>query len=99
MIVGTVREIKRHEYRVGLTPECVRSYRVHGHEVLTEKGCGEPAGFGDAEYAAAGARVLDTAAEVYQQAEMVVKVKEPLPEEYAFFRRDLVLYTKRWPGG
>jgi alanine dehydrogenase len=93
MIVGTVKEIKRHEYRVGLTPECVRSYVAHGHDVLVQRDAGAPAGFADAEYAAAGARLLDTAAEVYGQADMVVKVKEPLPEEYPFLRSDLVLYT------
>lgn len=93
MIVGTVREIKPHEYRVGLTPGCVRSYVGRGHRVLVQNGAGVPAGFPDGEYAAAGAELLPEAAAVYATAQMVAKVKEPLPEEYPFLRENLILYT------
>lgn len=93
MIVGTVKEIKPYEYRVGLTPDCVRSYVAHGHRVLVQTEAGSPAGFADGEYVAAGAELQPTAAAVYEQAQMVVKVKEPLPEEFRFLRPGLLLYT------
>lgn len=93
MIVGTVREIKPYEYRVGLTPDCVRSYVAHGHRVLVQEGAGSPAGFADGEYVAAGAELRSTARAVYEQVEMMVKVKEPLPEEFPLLRPGLLLYT------
>ena len=67
MNVGTVKETKRHEYRVGLTPDCVKSYCVHGHTVWVERGAGIGAGFEDDEYSAAGARLVDDAAAVWDQ--------------------------------
>jgi alanine dehydrogenase len=93
MIVGTPREIKNHEYRVGLTPESVFELVAHGHQVLVETGAGLGIGAGDAEYAAAGARITDTAEEVFATAEMIVKVKEPQPAERAMLREGQVLYT------
>lgn len=93
MIVGCVKEIKVKEFRVGLTPDAVKVYVNAGHNVIVEKGLGLGSGFADEEYVSAGAQIIDTAAEVWEKAEMVVKVKEPLPEEYPLFREDLILYT------
>lgn len=93
MRIGTVKEIKTHEYRVGLTPDNVSSFVGRGHEVLVEKGAGLGSGFMDEEYAAAGARMIDSAKEVWDTVDMMVKVKEPLEPEYPFFREGLILYT------
>lgn len=92
MIIGVPREIKTREYRVGMTPAGVRSLTSRGHEVLIEKSAGEGAGIRDADYVAAGARIVPHAADAWS-AEMVVKVKEPLAQEYGFFRENLILYT------
>ncbi|MET0248310.1 MAG: alanine dehydrogenase [Sphingobium sp.] len=93
MIVGTVREIKVHEYRVGLTPESVHELTAHGHDVLVENGAGEGIGAGDALYERAGATVVADAAEVFARAEMIVKVKEPQAGERAMLRPGHILYT------
>ncbi len=93
MVVGCVKEIKKHEYRVGMTPGNAKVYIANGHKVLIEKGAGVGSSFTDEEYAAAGATLLDTAKEVWEQAEMIVKVKEPLADEYCYLRKDLILYT------
>ncbi|MBQ6322452.1 MAG: alanine dehydrogenase [Lachnospiraceae bacterium] len=93
MKVGCVKEIKNNEFRVGLTPDNVKSYVNAGHSVLIERGAGLGSGFTDEEYAAAGATFADTAKEVWDSVEMMVKVKEPLPAEYPMFRKDLILYT------
>ena len=93
MRVGTVREIKNHEYRVGLTPESVRELAAHGHEVWVESGAGLGIGASDADYAAAGATIKDRAADIFAECEMVVKVKEPQPEERAQLREGQVLFT------
>ena len=93
MIVGCVKEIKNNEFRVGLTPDNVKSYVNSGHSVLIEKGAGIGSGFMDAEYETAGAQLADTAKEVWDKVHMMVKVKEPLPDEYAMFHPGLVLYT------
>jgi alanine dehydrogenase len=93
MIVGTVREIKNHEYRVGLTPESVHELTAHGHDVLVETGAGEGIGADDAAYRQAGAQIAATAAEVFARAEMIVKVKEPQPDERAMLRPGQILYT------
>ena len=92
MIIGVPKEIKTREYRVGMTPAGVRSLTARGHKVLVEKSAGEGSGIKDAEYVAAGASIVASAAEAWG-AEMVVKVKEPLKQEYGFFRENLVLYT------
>ena len=93
MKIGCVREIKNNEYRVGLTPDNVRAYVSAGHEVYIEKDAGTGSGFSDSEYANAGAVLIDNAAEVWNQSEMMVKVKEPLEEEYPLFHDGLILYT------
>ena len=93
MIVGTVKEIKTHEYRIGLTPACVKSYITRGHTVLFEKGAGMHAGFSDQDYEDSGARIVDSREEVFENAEMIVKVKEPQPEEYSLMKKDQILYT------
>jgi len=92
VIIGVPKEIKTREYRIGMTPAGVRSLTSRGHKVLVEKAGGEGAGIKDADYVAAGAQIVATAADAWG-AEMVVKVKEPLPSEYGFFRENLVLYT------
>lgn len=92
MKVGLVKEIKRHEYRVGLTPSCVSAYVQAGHEVLVEKDAGLGTGFSNDEYVNAGGKIIETKKEVYDTAEMVVKVKEPIPEEYDMIRKDQILY-------
>ena len=93
MKVGCVKEIKNNEFRVGLTPANAKAYRNAGHEVLIEKGAGLGSGFKDEEYAKAGAALFDTAKEVWDGCDMMVKVKEPLPEEYPLFHEGLILYT------
>ncbi|MBQ1312186.1 MAG: alanine dehydrogenase [Blautia sp.] len=93
MRVGCVKEIKNNEFRVGLTPDNVKSYVLAGHEVLIEEGAGEGSGFSDEEYKNAGAVLKATAREVWESAEMMVKVKEPLPQEYGLFHEGQILYT------
>ena len=93
MIIGVPKEIKDHETRVGLVPSGVVALREAGHEVLVETHAGEGSSLADEEYAEAGASILGTAAEVWQRADLVVKVKEPQKAEYGFFRPDLILFT------
>jgi alanine dehydrogenase len=93
MIIGVPKEIKRHEYRVGLTPHDVKSYIGHGHSVVLERGAGVGSGYTDDEYEAAGGQLRESAAEVFQQAQMIIKVKEPLPEEYDLLREGQILFT------
>jgi alanine dehydrogenase len=93
MRVGCPKEIKNHEYRVGLTPASVREYVAHGHEVLVETNAGAGIGASDADYIAAGATIATTAAEVFQKSDMIVKVKEPQPSEWVQLREGQLLYT------
>ncbi|MBM5812731.1 MAG: alanine dehydrogenase [Gammaproteobacteria bacterium] len=93
MKIGCPKEIKVHEYRVGLVPAGVRELVAAGHEVLIEAGAGLGIGIGDDTYRAAGARVLPDAAAVFAAAELVVKVKEPQPRECALLREGQVLFT------
>ncbi|MBR2602498.1 MAG: alanine dehydrogenase [Clostridia bacterium] len=93
MKIGCVKEIKNNEYRVGLTPDNVRAYVAAGHHVYMEAGAGQGSGFQDTEYVEAGASLLDNAADVWTLVDMMVKVKEPLPEEYGFFHDGMILYT------
>ena len=93
MKVGCVKEIKNNEFRVGLTPDNVKSYVAAGHHVYVEMGAGAGSGFTDEEYVAAGASLMEDPKEVWQLVDMMVKVKEPLPEEYALFHDGLILYT------
>ncbi len=93
MKIGTVREIKAQEFRVGLTPAAAQEAVAHGHEVLVETGAGQGAGFTDGDYEAAGAKILGDAADVFAQAEMIVKVKEPQASERAMLREGQLLFT------
>ena len=93
MRVGCPKEIKNHEYRVGLTPASVREYVAHGHSVLVETNAGAGIGASDADYAAAGATIAATAAEVFRNSDMIVKVKEPQPSEWVQLREGQILYT------
>lgn len=92
MLVGVPREIKDHEYRVGLTPAGVHALIERGHQVCIETTAGARVGFSDADYESAGARIVKTAAEVFA-ADMVVKVKELLPAEYSLPRRGQILFA------
>ncbi|HYZ30667.1 MAG TPA: alanine dehydrogenase [Crenalkalicoccus sp.] len=93
MRVGVPKEVKIHEYRVGLVPASVRELVAHGHSVLVEAGAGAGIGFGDEAYRAAGARIAPDATAVFAEAELIVKVKEPQPEEWAQLRPGQVLFT------
>jgi alanine dehydrogenase len=93
MKIGCPREIKPQEFRVGLTPNAAREAVNHGHEVIIEAGAGEGAGFTDADYTAAGARLADSAEAVFAEAEMIVKVKEPQAAERKMLREGQVLFT------
>ncbi|MFC2126851.1 alanine dehydrogenase [Bacteroidota bacterium] len=93
MIVATVKEIKRHEYRVGLTPSCVKAYVKNGHSVIVEKDAGVNAGFENEDYIAAGAEIMEDTKAIFAKADMIVKVKEPQPAEYPLFKKDQILYT------
>jgi alanine dehydrogenase len=93
MLIGVPKEIKNHEYRVGLTPASVRELLHHGHSVQVQSGAGAGIGASDADYRAAGATIAAEAAEVYAQAEMIVKVKEPQAGERAMLRPGQVLFT------
>jgi alanine dehydrogenase len=93
MKIGVPKEIKVHEYRVGLTPGAVREVVAHGHEVLVQTDAARRIGFEDSDYQAAGARVVETAAEVFAAADIIVKVKEPQPQECAMLREGQTLFT------
>jgi alanine dehydrogenase len=92
MIIGTPKETKDNEYRVGITPGGVRQLVKGGHQVLVETGAGQGSGFSDREYETSGAKIVSANAEAWS-AHMVVKVKEPQPSEYEFLRPDLVLFA------
>ncbi len=93
MRIGVPKEIKVHEYRVGLIPASVREAVAHGHEVLVEAGAAERMGVSDDDYRRAGAKIADTAAEVFANSELIVKVKEPQPKECAMLRDGQTLFT------
>nr|WP_315468913.1 alanine dehydrogenase [uncultured Undibacterium sp.] len=93
MIVGVPKEIKNHEYRVGMTPSSVRELTSRGHQVLVQKNAGTEIGLTDEQYQAVGAELVDTAKEIFERAEMIVKVKEPQPVECAMLRPGQILYT------
>ena len=93
MKIGVPKEIKTHEYRVGMTPPGVRELVQHGHQVIVQTNAGHTIGIDDEHYAAAGARIAPTAAEVFAEAELIVKVKEPQPQEIAMLRESQVLFT------
>ncbi len=93
MKVGVPREVKNHEYRVAITPSGVNEFVRHGHDVYVETGAGAGSSIPDQDYRAAGARIATTADEVWQASELVLKVKEPVPEEYHRMREGQVLFT------
>ncbi len=93
MIIGVPKEIKEEEHRVGIVPAGVRMLKEQGHHVLVEQGAGEGSRIADEEYAHAGAEILASKAQVYGRADMIMKVKEPLPEEYGLFREGQILYA------
>ena len=93
MLIGLPKEIKNHEYRVGLTPASVRELTAHGHQVLVQTGAGASIGLLDAQYQAAGAKLAASAAEVFAAADMIVKGKEPQPQECSMLRPGQILYT------
>jgi len=93
MNIGVPKEIKVKEFRVGMVPAGVKQFVEAGHQVFIEKGAGEGSGISDEQYKAAGAKILNTAKEVWEKADMIVKVKEPQESEYKYFREGLVIYT------
>lgn len=93
MIIGVPQEVKNNEFRVGLTPGNVRGLCQQGHTVLIQRGAGAQIGLSDESYRKAGATLINSAAEVFQKAEMIVKVKEPQPQECAMLREDQLLFT------
>ncbi len=93
MIIGCVKELKVHEYRVGTIPDHVHNLVVQGHQVFVESGCGAACGFSDDDYRDAGAKVFATADEVWESCDIMVKVKEPLAEEFKYFREGLMICT------
>ena len=93
MLVGVPREIKNHEYRVAITPAGVKEFINHGHKVIVETGAGNGSAISDDAYKAAGAEIVTTAADVWARAEMILKVKEPIAQEYPLMRQGQVLFT------
>ena len=93
MIIGVPTEVKNNEFRVGITAAGVHEAALHGHTVLVQAGAGVASGFADADYAAAGATLVATADAVWARADMILKVKEPVPAEYVYFRPGLILFT------
>src|ERR1035438_9777800 len=93
MIIGVPKEIKQQEYRVALLPSGAYQLIKRGHQVFVERGAGIGAGYPDAEYETAGAKMLDSHAAVFENADLIVKVKEPLPEEFVLLRPGQILFT------
>ena len=93
MIIGVPKEIKRDEYRVGILPVGVEELTRQGHQVLVEVGAGLGSGLADHDYLRHGAEMVASAAEIFARAEMILKVKEPLPSEYGYLRPGLLLFT------
>jgi alanine dehydrogenase len=93
MLVGILKEIKSEENRVSMTPAGVEVMKQNGHDILVEKAAGSGSGFEDAAYLSAGAEIVDTPGEIFQRAEMVMHVKEPLPPEYGLIRKDQIVFT------
>ncbi|MBL4725415.1 MAG: alanine dehydrogenase, partial [Rhizobiaceae bacterium] len=93
MHIGVPTEIKDSEFRVGVTPGSAREYVAHGHDVFVQSGAGAGIGASDDVYSAVGAKIIDTAEEVFARADMIVKVKEPQKQEWVMLREDQILYT------
>ena len=93
MLIGVLKEVKTEEYRVGVPPMAAEVLTKAGHQVLVQTTAGEGSGFTDEEYIQAGATIVKTAEEVYNQADMIYHVKEPIPSEYQLLRKDQILFT------
>lgn len=93
MIIGIPKEIKNNEFRVGMTPSGVNSFIKNGHNVYVQKGAGLGSGFLDEAYSSVGAEILNSIEEVYAKSEMIIKVKEPLKQEYSLIKNDQIIYT------
>ena len=93
MLIGVPKEIKNHEYRIGLTPAAVREYVENVHDVIVENNGGAAIGFTNEQYTEAGASIVDTPEEIFERADMIVKVKEPQPNECKMLREGQILYT------
>ena len=93
MLIGVPKETKDHEYRVGLTPDSVNEVVLHGHEAIVQSGAGAGIGADDADYAGVGATIAPDAETVFARAQMVVKVKEPQPEERAMLHAGQIRFT------
>lgn len=93
MFIGCVKEIKKYEFRVGLTPNAASEYVRLGHQVLIEQGAGLGSGFTDEQYQLLGCELIQDAETVWAKSDMIIKVKEPLESEYALFKENLILYT------
>ncbi|HAV20313.1 MAG TPA: alanine dehydrogenase [Firmicutes bacterium] len=93
MIIGVPKEIKKHEYRVGLIPKHAANYVAHGHTVFVQVGAGIGAGFSDQEYLDVGCHLLNSIDQIYAKAEMIIKVKEPLAPEYHLMREGQIIFT------
>ncbi|HVO32180.1 MAG TPA: alanine dehydrogenase, partial [bacterium] len=93
MLIGCPKEIKNHEYRVGIVPSGVRAFVEAGHKVIVETNAGVGSGITDDEFRHAGAEILKTREEVFSRAEMIIKVKEPQPDEIPMLREEQILYT------
>ena len=92
MIIGLPKEIKDNEYRVGMSPGTVHTLIEHGHQVRVQAGAGDGSSFSDGDYQSAGADIVPHAEDAWS-AQMVVKVKEPIEQEYRYLRQDLILFT------
>src|SRR6056297_3033382 len=93
MIIGVPKEIKNNENRVAITPAGVKSFTQAGHQVFVQKSAGSGSGITDQEYSDAGASILDSAQQVYEQSEMIMKVKEPMPVEYPMIKLGQIVFT------
>ena len=93
MKIGIVKEIKECEYRVAAVPSAVTELNRRGHQVYVEQGAGVGSGYSDADYQAAGAEIFADAADVWNQVDMIYKVKEIFPEEFQYLREDLIVFT------
>ena len=93
MIIGVPKEIKDHEYRVAMLPSAAYQLIKRGHTVVVERNAGVGAGYPDAEYEHAGAKLVDSHAAIFEQAGLIVKVKEPLPAEYPLLRKGQIIFT------
>jgi alanine dehydrogenase len=93
MLIGVPKEVKNFEYRVGLIPSSIRELVARGHQVIVQKSAGEKIGFNDASYQQVGALIVDRPEDIYQQAELIIKVKEPQPHECKMLREDQMLFA------